>query len=298
MEITHSTIADGPPPNSKPGIGKIVTFYLRTTANLSRFQNGQSGWALLGNHFATGLIVVGLLAWLLPLHQSAIARDQRTERLEKPLCIDLFAGLFGWGEAFALEGYTVVGFDLEDMCKVLGQPRPKGCDLVLQDVMTLHGSQFKDAAVIVASPPCQKYSYMAMPWTKAKALAAWYREDPERIRELTALFDASFRIAQEAGVPLIVENVRGAQPWVGPAKWDYGSFYLWGDLPVLMPAGRHRKQEGDPSWFYDNYENSARRFGSKSKQRKAWSAQIAKIPFPLARHIARCFQPREVYAAR
>src|SRR6188508_2094368 len=31
--------------------------------------------------------------------------------------------------------------------------------LVIQDVLTLHGSQFKDAALIVASPPCQEYSY-------------------------------------------------------------------------------------------------------------------------------------------
>jgi hypothetical protein len=34
---------------------------------------------------------------------------------------------------------------------------------------------------------------------------------------------------------MVVENVRGAQPWVGPAAWNYGSYYLWGDVPALMP---------------------------------------------------------------
>lgn len=76
--------------------------------------------------------------------------------MSKPLAIELFAGLSGWGEGLAAEGFRVVGFDLYDMPKTLGLPRPVGdIQLVLQDVLTLHGSQFRDAAVIVASPPCQ-----------------------------------------------------------------------------------------------------------------------------------------------
>jgi hypothetical protein len=59
---------------------------------------------------------------------------------------------------------------------------------VLQDVLTLHGSQFKDAALIVASPPCQAYSYRAMPWKRAKALPP-----PDN-----SLFEACFRIQREA----------------------------------------------------------------------------------------------------
>jgi hypothetical protein len=34
---------------------------------------------------------------------------------------------------------------------------------------------------------------------------------------------------------MVVENVRGAEPWVGRARWSFGSFYLWGDVPALMP---------------------------------------------------------------
>lgn len=113
--------------------------------------------------------------------------------------------------------------------------------LVIQDVLTLHGSQFRTADLIVASPPCQEYSYMAMPWSRAKAIAAEYRSGARDVRQLTALFDACFRIQREAceaagrHIPLIVENVKGAQPWVGRARWSFGSFYLWGDVPALMP---------------------------------------------------------------
>ncbi len=177
--------------------------------------------------------------------------------------------------------------------------------LVIQDITTLHGSQFKDATLIVASPPCQAYSYRAMPWKRAKALPP-----PDN-----TLFNECFRIQREAceaagrHIPLIVENVRGAQPYVGRARWNYGSFYLWGDVPALMPiafkgakvpgfrfdgsgksfqtASVQRKNNGG-SWF-----NIAHSFGSKSPARKMASAMIAKIPLPLSRYIAATFRSGE-----
>jgi len=156
-----------------------------------------------------------------------------------PLAIDLYCGLGGWTDGLTAEGYDVIGFDNKQ--HVYGEHRYPA-QLVIQDVLTLHGSQFKDATLIVASPPCEEFSYMAMPWSRAKALAADYRSGRRDVRKLTALFDACFRIQREASeaagrhVPLIVENVRGAQPWVGPARWRFGSFFLWGDIPALMPA--------------------------------------------------------------
>jgi hypothetical protein len=244
---------------------------------------------------------------------------------KRPLAIDLFCGLFGWSEGLVAEGYRVIGYDLEDMCAQFDMPRPEHVELVLQDVRTIRGAQFKDAALIVASPPCQAYSWMAMPWSLAKAKAAAIRADTtgEKLAALNDLFNQCFRIQKEASIaagrhiPMVVENVRGAQPWVGRARYNFGSFYLWGDVPALMPltlmaakvpgfrfdgSGKsfqsasvaaqedHVKLGG--SWFHGYRQGQGpRNHGSKSKKRKMASAMIAKIPLALSRHIGATYLP-------
>lgn len=301
---------------------------------------------------------------------------------------DFYCGLGGWAEGFLAAGIKMIGFDIERHDYGMGGYPGQ---LVLQDVLSLHGSQFKDALCLVASPPCTEYSYMAMPWERAKQIARALRGKDKfpsgytgsrTLEQLNALFNACFRIQREASeaadrhVPLIVENVKGAQPWVGRAQAHFGSFYLWGDVGQvgsrvivlhgpLRDAGlrpRSRAQKVNPdgtghptgSWFavadsknrgaksegedwsrfaktgevsphwrmeavkqdmggtwFGNYEQhkaraaehikqggdwfgetgpgELRSFSSHSVQRKAASAQIAKIPFPLAHYIAKQF---------
>lgn len=247
----------------------------------------------------------------------------------KPLAIDLYCGLGGWTEGLLAEGYEVIGYDIEE--HVYGEHRYPA-KLVLQDVRTIHGSQFKDAALIVGSSPCQEFSYRAMPWKRAKALPPPYLG--------IELFNAQFRIQREAceaagrHIPMVVENVKGAQKWVGPARWHFGSFYLWGDVPALMPiAQKGGMKNSGGSWFNIGspgqkevnrnpvhelvggikqpglsgtrangkgdrwFQDGAAKHGSKSKARKAASALIAKIPLTLSRHVAQAWKPLEAVAA-
>lgn len=190
----------------------------------------------------------------------------------KPLAIDLFCGLGGWTEGLLAEGYFVVGFDIER--HEYGEAKYPA-QLVLQDVLTLHGSQFKDAALIVASPPCQAYSYRAMPWKRAKALPP-----PDN-----SLFEACFRIQREAieaaghHIPLVVENVRGAQKWVGRSRWNFGSFHLWGDVPALMPIATKRKV---PGFRFDGSGKSFQTAAVEHTGLKVPGINLSKVGFNVA----------------
>lgn len=197
----------------------------------------------------------------------------------RPLAVDLFCGLGGWAEGLLAAGFRVVGFDIER--HDYGTGGYPG-ELVLQDVRTLSGAQFRRASLIVASPPCQQYSYRAMPFKRAKALPP-----PDN-----ALFEACFRIREEASraagrpIPLVVENVKGAQKWVGSARWHFGPYFLWGDVPALMPFMPSRKWTGAASERLWKHRQAHRlNDGPTHKTAKARSAMLAKIPYALARWI-------------
>ena len=167
----------------------------------------------------------------------------------KPLCIDLFCGLGGWAEGFIAEGYRVVGFDNDPRFAAVYPG-----EFVLADVRTLDGRRFRGARCIVSSPPC--LPYILMPW---------YIPPPD-----DGLWDEASRIGREARVPLVIENVRGAQLARGRAVCHAGSRYLWGDVPPLGPVEAvYGKERMPPS--------------------PGRAALRAKIPLPLARAVARGF---------
>lgn len=161
--------------------------------------------------------------------------------------VDLCCGTGGWADGLLAAGYRVIGFDL------VWHPYPG--DLVLMDVRRLDGRRLSGADLIVASPPCEEFSRWSMPWTRAK------NPPPPDL----SIWQAVERIRAESGVPTIIENVRGAQRFVGPATAVVGNRYLWGDVPALLPTIRTIRKEG---------------LSSASRMRRA------KIEFNLARWIA------------
>ena len=252
--------------------------------------------------------------------------------MAKPLAIDLCCGLGGWTEGLLQEGYRARGYDIE--AHEYGDERYPG-ELVLKSILDLDGAACADADLIVASPPCTEYSYMAMPWSRAKQIARALRGEDvfpdgykgsRTLDELNALFNACFRIQREASqaagryIPMVVENVRGAQPWVGRAAANFGSYYLWGDIPALMPtvvdarkvpgfrfdgSGRSFQTasveahvtEGRKGAGAEWFDQNLCKLSSKSPARKAASAKIAKIPLALSSHIARVYRPQVEAAA-
>ena len=168
--------------------------------------------------------------------------------------LDLCCGMGGWTEGLLAAGWEVIGVDTEIHPEY---PAPA----LKADVRTLSGDWFAGIALVVASPPCEEFSRHGMPWTRAKNPPA-----PD-----LSIVEACYRIAREVGAPLVLENVRSAQPWLGKAVWNWGSCYLWGDgVPVLrlkVPPG-----------------NGKERLSSAARMRRA------KIPVDLARYVAEYHQ--------
>jgi hypothetical protein len=211
--------------------------------------------------------------------------EPRNGETEKPIVFDLFCGLGGWSEAFIAEGYDAIGFDIEAHDYGNGGYPGK---LVLRDIRSITGSELVQTygvpTIIVASPPCQEFSYMAMPWSKAKEKMRKILADPADQKRLCDLFNQCFRIQREVSeacghyVPLVVENVRGAQRWVGKARWNFGSFYLWGDVPALMPIP-HKIRKSSPlvhtykigSWDESRFLTKAERGEGNKSAGMNWS---------------------------
>jgi len=186
--------------------------------------------------------------------------------VSKPLAIDLCHGSGGWTDGFIAEGYRVIGVDVNaidgylgehvtgDVRVLLSDLRQRRCDRILEEMAS--------AAVIVASPSCEEFSRHQMPWTRAR--------NPPQPDQST--WKACVDIAVVLGLPIVLENVRMAQHWMGRAAWHAGSFYLWGNVPALMPKVTHRAKES---------------YSSKDRLKRA------RVPLELARWIAKCFYPAD-----
>lgn len=138
------------------------------------------------------------------------------------IMLDLCAGLGGASQAMRDRGWDVVTLD--------NDPR-FGCDITA-DLSTWHYHGPRPDLVWI-SPPCTEFARESMPWCRTGALP-----------DMT-LIAAARRIVVEIGPRYwILENVRGAVPYLGPAREIHGPFFLWGYFPSLgRPLLRMRPKE-------------------------------------------------------
>jgi hypothetical protein len=138
-------------------------------------------------------------------------------------------------------------------------------------------------SLVVASPPCTEFSYRHLPYGRVKNLPP-----PD-----LSMWWAGERIAERLKVPIIIENVIGAQKWVGKAKMHYGPYYLWGDIEKGKAVWGHPLRGKPPVKGFGNLREThiGRRFSSKSIARQEFGMRAAMIPYELAYWIGYIFHP-------
>lgn len=138
------------------------------------------------------------------------------------LMLDICAGLGGASKAMKERGWQVITVDIN----------PDFHPDIIADITTWswHGQR---PDLIWCSPPCDEFSRESMPWCKTGATPSM------------ALVNACKRIIAECQPRYwVIENVRGAVPYIGKWREHHGAFYLWGSFPPIgKPTLNHRKKE-------------------------------------------------------
>lgn len=141
------------------------------------------------------------------------------------LMLDLFCGFKGASEGMRRRGWEIVTVD------------------ILQSFNPTHVADLRlwsyagpRPDLIWASPPCQEFSRHSMPWTRPAP-------DPDM-----SLVNAAKRIIAECKPRWwVIENVRGAIPFIGKPAKRCGPYFLWGQFPDFS-ANVTKKKESLSGW--------------------------------------------------
>ena len=139
--------------------------------------------------------------------------------------LDLYCGLGGWAKGLMDTGHDVIGYDIMDFSKEYPGR------LVQTDLLKCYS--FPDADVIVASPPCTEFSKASFPKTWKSVM-----NNPPDIKTALKLFNRVYEIIEIVKPKYYaIENVRGAQKFIGRADYHFGSRYIWTNLKNLKIDG-------------------------------------------------------------
>lgn len=185
--------------------------------------------------------------------------------------LDLFCGRGGASIGLNAAGFDCVGVDIED------QPHYP-FEFHQADALDypLDGFDF-----YWASSPCPEFSVWNL---------RCFHPNPAHPHEGIRLFKTTRARLESTGKPYVMENVYGAQYFVGPAVARLGPFHLWGTcVPAIWPRELRRLSKGMKLGSKDGVRETggARMFSSHSKERKEASAMLAMIPRQLAEYIGK-----------
>jgi len=186
--------------------------------------------------------------------------------------LDLFCGLGGWSDGLAMEGFEVMGVEIEPkIARLYKHP------VIVEDVRNLKGSQFPGYDLIVGSPPCRDFSIIG------KTLGHRWKNPPDPQGNGMELVNAFLEIVDRAKPKYwLMENVPELRKYLKmkpkvTSRLGRGMMRcFWGKFPQFL--------------IFRQMDKTI----SKSKNRLDWcgpekmkSWERAKIPLPVARALGK-----------
>lgn len=145
--------------------------------------------------------------------------------------IDLFSGRGGASRVMRQRGWRVLSVDLD----------PRFRPDIIADVRQLPLRLGARPDLLWASPPCTEFSKLDMPWSRPTA--------PE---PSLACVEATYAAVHALRPRFwVLENVRGAIPYIGRPTYSACPIFLWGDFPPLQYRRRPykvKRRHDDPSY--------------------------------------------------
>ena len=139
------------------------------------------------------------------------------------LMIDICCGLKGASQMMTARGWNVVTLDID----------PRFSPAIVADVRDWHWAG-SPVDLLWMSPPCDEFAREWMPWSKTG-----------RAPDMS-IVDACRRLVDEIQPRYwVLENVRGAVPYLGTPRAIVGPFYFWGNFPAIgkpSMAGFRKKE--------------------------------------------------------
>lgn len=183
--------------------------------------------------------------------------------------LDLFCGLGGWSDGLVLEGFDILGVEIERKIAKLYKH-----DVICADVRTLDGELFKGYDLIVGSPPCRDFS------TMTQANKGYPNRKPPNPTEGLKLIKIFTDFIEKANPSFwAMENVQRLNQFYDKKPiWQFyiskrGKRSLWGNIPLPM--------------MNDFRSNRNMEFGFPKLSYILRSASRARIPLSIARALGR-----------
>jgi hypothetical protein len=150
-------------------------------------------------------------------------------------------------------GWTVITVDVD----------PTFNPTIVADIRTWSSWTGQRPDLIWCSPPCTEFSRLSQPWFD-------HSQRPD-----LSLVESCRRIIREcAPTAWIIENVKGAIPYLGKPRESHHPYHLWGNFPPLgyidLSARQHKQS-----------------LSSRARARRA------AIPYPLSLAVARAVEMQE-----
>ena len=135
--------------------------------------------------------------------------------------LDLCSGFGGASEAMKRNDWQVTRLDIE----------PRVNPDIIADLRALPLAANVSPTLLWASPPCTEYS-------RYDQRDSLFPGEPEPSLELWQAAEAAIELLRPRY--WIIENVRGAVRFHGPATYRFGPYHLWTNIPFMV----------QPSWTH------------------------------------------------